>query len=799
MLLAWLAGTAVQLFQSTLWPLPETLCLLWGSVAWGMACACWLALRPVQKRHPKQRLVRLALAMGMVSVWAFASVNLRSWVFAQDRLSDDLVGVDLLVQGVVAAMPQWHGDGVRFPLAVSQAQRVDNGLAVALPARIQLGWFSQSWGGERKTLPQLQAGERWQMAVRLKPPHGLRNPGGFDAELWLWEQGVQATGHVRDGERDPPAVRMAATWQFPIEQMRQRVRERIAQTIAQPRWSGLIAALFIGDQAAIDHADWDMFRITGIAHLMSISGLHITLWAWVAQRLVLQWWRHSDRWGRSWCLTYPAPWAAVWGGLGCAWAYAVFSGWGVPAQRTVVMLAVAGGLQWRALRWPRLTQWLTAAVVVAWIDPWALLQSGFWLSFVAVGILFLSGSPPQSHPSPAVKTGIGHARALWSEQWRISWCLAPLTVLLFQQLSLVGLLVNLFAIPWVTCVVTPLAFLGVVWSPLWHACSWSLQALCAVIEPLSELSWAVWQVAAPPWWLGLIGIAGGGLLAWASIGRLRWVGTLLVLPVLVWPVARPAMGTFDLLAADVGQGNAVVVRTAQHSLLFDAGPRFGSESDAGERVLLPLLQRTAERLDTVVLSHQDSDHTGGALSVLKAQPQADVWSSIGGDHWMAGKLSFKRCEAGQSWVWDGVRFDIVHPLAADYAQTLSPNARSCVLRIQAGGQTALLAADIEAFQEQALVQRLGEALRADVLLVPHHGSKTSSTQVFLDAVQPRFALFQMGFRNRYGHPAPEVLQRYQARGIETRLSPACGAMSWRSDQPAQVRCEREDNRRYWQH
>jgi competence protein ComEC len=242
-----------------------------------------------------------------------------------------------------------------------------------------------------------------------------------------------------------------------------------------------------------------------------------------------------------------------------------------------------------------------------------------------------------------------------------------------------------------------------------------------------------------------------------------------------------------------------VVRTAQHSLLFDAGPRFGSESDAGERVLLPLLQRTAERLDTVVLSHQDSDHTGGALSVLKAQPQADVWSSIGGDHWMAGKLSFKRCEAGQSWVWDGVRFDILHPLAADYAQTLSPNARSCVLRIQAGGQTALLAADIEAFQEHALVQRLGEALRADVLLVPHHGSKTSSTQVFLDAVQPRFALFQMGFRNRYGHPAPEVLQRYQARGIETRLSPACGAMAWRSDQPAQVRCEREDNRRYWQH
>jgi len=797
MLLAWLLGTAVQLFLPSLWPMADTVWLLLGSLGLALGTAGWLNGPPVGQRMATKQLVHWAACLCWVFVAAFASVNIRSLVFSQNRLSDQAVGVDLWVQGVVAGMPQWHTDGVRFALAVEHARRVDNGLSERLPPRIQLGWYQTAWGGDRKTLANLQAGERWQLLVRLRPPHGLLNPGGFDAELWLWEQGVQAIGYVRDGSNDPASLRLDSTWQFPVEQMRQTLRTRIAQTVTDPRWSGLIAALLIGDQAAIDHADWDMFRITGIAHLMSISGLHITLWAWVAQRMLGKLWRHSDRWGRSWCLVYPAPWAALWGGILLAGLYAVFSGWGVPAQRTVVMLLVAGCLRWRALRWPKLTLWLTAAVVVVAIDPWALLQNGFWLSFVAVGILFLSDQPGESDPSSDKQAWLKQARALMNEQWRISLCLAPLSVWLFQQLSVVGLLVNLFAIPWVTWVVTPLAFLGMVFSPLWDCCRWSLQALCAVLQPLSALPWAVWQLPVPLWWVGLIAMVGGGLLAWERLGWKRWAGMLLFLPTWLWPVDRPAVGRFEMLAADIGQGNAVLVHTAQHTLLFDAGPRYGSESDAGERVLLPLLQRTAARVDTLILSHQDSDHTGGALSVLQAQPQAQVLSSVVGSHWIANQLSIKRCEAGQGWVWDGVRFDILHPLAADYERMMSPNARSCVLRIQAGGQTALLTADIEAFQEQALVQRLGENLRADVLLVPHHGSKTSSTQLFLDTVKPRFALFQVGFRNRYGHPAPEVLQRYQMRGIETRLSPTCGAMWWRSDQPDSVRCERAHNRRYW--
>ena len=739
--------------------------------------------------------------MLLVGTLAFVSVGGRALWLKSQALPPEVEGHDLQIMGMVAAMPQSHADGLRFRFDVHSAMRLSDALPVQVPARIQLAWYNQTWDGERKTLPALKAGEQWQFSVRLKRPHGLANPGGFDTELWFWSQGLHASGHVRDGLKDPPAVRLATTWQHPIAQARQALRASIASTVTAPRWAGLIAALLIGDQAAIERADWDVFRITGIAHLMSISGLHITLWAWVARWLVMQLWRYSDVWGRSWCLVYPAPWAGLWGGLLFASAYALLSGWGVPAQRTVVMLAVACILRFQALRWPVLTQWLWAMVAVLLLDPWALMQAGFWLSFVAVGILFL-GNPSDNmvvSASTKLQSLRQHARHLLTEQVQMTVCLAPLSVLLFQQWSVVGLVVNLFAIPWVTLVVTPLAFLGVLWSPLWQWCSLSLQALSAVLVPLSALPWAAWHVASPPWWLVVVGMAGGACWVYPQPWFRRVWGITLVLPCFLWPVPRPAPGQFELLVADVGQGNAVLVRTAQHSLLFDTGPRFGSDSDAGQRVLLPLLQRSKEQLNTLVLSHQDSDHTGGALSVQQMHSKVQVLTSISHGQALFGQWPMQRCEAGQAWQWDSVQFEVLHPLAEDYARPWSPNARSCVLRISAGPQVALLTGDIEAFQEQALLARASAQLQADVLLVPHHGSKTSSTEAFIEAVQPRWALFQMGYRNRYGHPAPQVLQRYIERGVAFKLSPACGAMTWRSGSPNEVVCERDQRRRYWQH
>jgi competence protein ComEC len=268
-------------------------------------------------------------------------------------------------------------------------------------------------------------------------------------------------------------------------------------------------------------------------------------------------------------------------------------------------------------------------------------------------------------------------------------------------------------------------------------------------------------------------------------------------PVLFWSPPRPVHGQFELLAADVGQGNAVLVRTAKHSLLYDAGPRYSAESDAGYRVLVPLLAQMGERLDVLMLSHRDSDHTGGAAAVLAMQPQAALWSSLEDEHPLhALRPAWTRCHAGQSWVWDGVVFEVLHPSpAALPPKKPKPNEVSCVLRIGTPHSSALLAGDIEARQELALVD-LGLS-PVDVLLAPHHGSKTSSSPPFLQALQPRIVLVQAGYRNRFGHPAPEVVTRYAQQGSQLVESTRCGAATWRSQTPAQVQCERAERQRYW--
>jgi len=248
----------------------------------------------------------------------------------------------------------------------------------------------------------------------------------------------------------------------------------------------------------------------------------------------------------------------------------------------------------------------------------------------------------------------------------------------------------------------------------------------------------------------------------------------------------------------VGQGNALIVRTAAHTLVYDSGPRFSRESDAGERVLVPLLRALGERVDTLMLSHRDSDHIGGAPAILAMQPQAALLSSIEDGHPLQALRRSVRCAAGQRWVWDGVVFEVLHPLAGDYESLQKSNAMSCVLHVSNGSNSALLAGDIELAQEQRLVAA-GANLRADVLLVPHHGSKTSSSAAFLDAVQPRLALAQAGYRNRFGHPAPLVLERYRERGIVVAASPACGAASWRSERPVGLTCHRQADVRYWHH
>jgi len=823
--LAWLSGLFLQLQQAALWPTPHAATVLVTATVGLAACAA----ASKRTRGAGAWALLGAAAMSLAAL-AWASTSLRATARLADALPAALEGRDVRVTGVVASLPQQGSSGLRFRFEVESARELGSGTqpSVALPGRVMLGWYKGFHEDAVLSQPQreLAAGQRWQFTLRLRQPHGNLNPGGFDSELQAFEQGIRAVGYVRDA---PPPLLLDRAAGYSVERWRQRVRDGIESTVDNRRLAGVLAALAVGDQSAIEREDWELFRTTGIAHLVSISGLHVTMFAWLAGLAVAAAWRRSRR-----AMTrLPAPLAGLWGGLLAALAYAVCSGWGVPAQRTVWMLACVTLVRASGARWPWPPTLLAAAVVVTAVDPWALLQPGFWLSFAAVGLLLASGGAADDgdgdRESEATAAGQGAATAGWRRhamrvvdaarggvrtQLIATLGLAPLTLVFFQQLSLVGMLANLVAIPLVTLVVTPLALLGALAWPLWLLAAWALTPLVVWLQWLAAWPQAVWWAPVAPWWAQCAGLIAAVLLVVPWPWRLRVLALPLVLPLLLPPPRWPPHGVFELLAADVGQGTAVLVRTRGHLLVYDAGPQYSRDSDAGERLLLPLLRSRGEtRIDHLMLSHRDTDHTGGAAALQRGLPVAAWSGSLEDLHPLrvdaaARGMAPQRCQAGQRWRWDGVDFTVLAPAAADYALPLRPNAMSCVLRVQAGGVSALLTGDIEQAQEAALVAADAGALRSTVLLVPHHGSKTSSTSPFIDAVAPRVAVFQAGYRSRFGHPAPEVVARYAQRGIALRVSPACGAWRWRSDAPAGAEadatggpggCERERGRRYWHH
>ena len=789
----WLLGLALQLQQAALWPLP-------ASVGGTLAAAIMLlaAASMPRLRHP-------ALLLLAAAVLAFASTAWRAEARLAQRLDTALEGQNLLVTGVIASLPQRGASGTRFIFEVEQASL--RGQPVQLPPRLALGWYRQYNDEDELADPraELRAGQRWRLPLRLKQPHGSLNPHGFDAELMWFEQRLGALGYVRVPRAGQGDARQLALLDeaaaHPVERLRQRLRDALLRELSDARSAGVLAALMVGDQAAIERDDWELFRSTGIAHLVSISGVHVTMFAWLAAALAGWAWRRSSRL----MLWLPAPTAARWLGLALAAAYALLAGWGVPAQRTVLMLAVAVLLRGAGMRWPWPLVLLAAAVVVTAGDPWALLQPGFWLSFTAVGLLMVSepvaGTASAGAPD-ALRGSLGehlhgHLRGHLRAQVVATLGLAPLSLVFFQQISVVGFAANLVAIPLVTLLITPLALVGALLPGAWELAAWMVQALTWGLELLARFPLAVWSAAAAPAWMAGCALLGALLAVLPAPWALRWLALPLVLPLLLPPLTRPAAGQFELLVADVGQGTAVLLRTRHHLLVYDAGPMYSRDSDAGQRVLLPLLRARAEpAIDLLMLSHRDSDHVGGAASLLARHPVRALSSSLEPGHaLLSGALPHRPCRAGQQWQWDGVRFEVLHPTADDVAAARKPNALSCVLRIEdAQGRSALLTGDIEAPQEAAMLRRDRAALASSLLLVPHHGSRTSSSQAFLEAVQPRTAMVQAGYRSRFGHPAPDVMARYEALGIEVMRSDRCGAWLWHSGRPS---CTRDALRRYW--
>jgi len=718
--------------------------------------------------------------------WAAALAQLR----LSDRLDPALEGHDVVVSGVVASLPQGFERGVRFDFDV---ETPDTGV----PRHIALSSYGAFAEDDAGGVLPVHAGERWRFSVRLRRPHGSVNPHGFDYEAWLLERGIRATGYVRTAGRRDEAVAaerldaLVPKGAYLIDRLREAAREKILAALPDHPYAGVLIALAIGDQRAIDSGQWQLFARTGVSHLMSISGLHVTMVAGLFAALASFCWRRSERLA----LALPAQKAAALAGFLAALAYCLVSGFAVPAQRTLYMVGVVAAALWlgRATSASRVLAAALLAVLV--LDPWAVLSPGFWLSFCAVAVIFYVAAGPTARPHWLVQWG--------RVQWAVTVGLAPLMLVLFQQVSLVSPLANALAIPLVSFVVTPLALAGAVLPFDWplamgHAI---LEALMMVLERLAELPSAMWRQHAPvPWTvpLALLGVA------WLLLPRgfpARWLGAVLALPLFAVLPPGPAAGELWITVLDVGQGTSVLARTQQHALLYDAGPAFNASADSGSRIVLPYLRGAGvARLDALVVSHDDRDHSGGAGSVLEGMPVAALWSSLPGGHALAaGREERAPCAAGRGWEWDGVAFEFLHPGAeAPSGRGARANNRSCVLRIAAPGGRVLLTGDIERAAERELLRRAPGLLPADALLVPHHGSATSSSPEFVKQVAPRYAVFAVGYRNRFGHPREEVLERYRDAGSVVYRTDTAGAIEMRfAPGVSRIVLQRERARRYW--
>jgi len=752
----------------------------------------------------------VGLACGLAAQWRWRFLSMLgallfgcAWAggFAHWRLADALPtaweGRDIEVVGVVADLPQRFERGVRFAFAVEQAD-------APVPSRIALSWYRQGEiaaeveEGEDETapsaaLPLPRAGERWRFVVRLKRPHGSLNPYGFDYEGWLFERGIRATGYVRKSALTARRAVHADGLAGAIGQLREATRTRIQRMLPEHAYAGILAALTVGDQQAIAPELWRLFAATGITHLMSISGLHVTMVGGLAAWLVSLLWRRAARLPLRW----PAQKAAALAGFAAACAYALLAGFGVPAQRTLYMLGVVALalLSGRAVAAPHVLG--AALLLVLLLDPWAVLAAGFWLSFGAVALLFYI---------VAGRLGRQHWLVEWLRaQWAVTLGMLPLLLALFQQFSLVSPLANALAIPVVSFLVTPLALVGCL-----PGLAWALDLAHALLVPLLDfLRWladwpgALWQQHAPPPWAVPLALLGA---VWLLLPRgfpARWLGLVLFLPLFFIYPLRPAPGALMLTVLDVGQGQAVHVQTATHDLMFDTGPDFGGTADAGSRILVPYLRAAGVmRLDKLIVSHADRDHAGGAEALLAAVPVADFLTSmqdsaLTGRQW-DGTAAGRRCVDGESWEWDGVRFRILHPAAADYAGKRPSNAMSCVLMLESVHGRVLIPGDLEGRAETEFLARHGAAARADVLVAPHHGGKRTSTPEFVAAVGAREVVFPVGYRNRFGHPYQAVLERYAATGTRIHRSDAHGAVRIDLDgSPREIAHQRDVQRRYW--
>ena len=717
---------------------------------------------------------RLRLA-GIIAV-GIAWTVFRADIALSERLPKALENEDLIVVGSVHDLPRTLDDGVHFEFVVDTSSR--DGEAISFRGLVRLGWYDVD--------RDVHACERWRLHVHLKRPRGTINPGGFDAERYALERDIVATGSVR--ESDDNALLNTDT--FCIDGLRERIGNTIVAALGEGTSADLLRALAFGDQHAMNEDEWSIARATGIPHLIAISGLHIALFASFGVGLMRLLWKIAPRLTLCW----PAPLLEAIASLAFAIAYAFIAGFGLPTRRALIMIGalLIANLSRRA-RAPVYA--LALAVLVLLIaDPLCVLSSGFWLSFVGVGWLMFC-----LHDSTTRRHGW---KNLLRSQGVASIGLLPLGIWFFGQSSLIGPLANLIAVPVICFFVLPVGVFAAlvaivsptVGYPALALVGHVLDALWFALEKFSQMSGALWYFPEPGFFALALAMLGAFCLLQPRGVPARLVGAFLLLPLLIPEETELRGGAFEAYVLDVGQGLAMIVRTEHHVLIYDAGPRYPSGFDLGDAAVVPALRALGiDHPDRMIISHGDSDHAGGAASVDAAFPRMTVES---GEPERL-KIPASQCLAGEQWDWDGVMFRIVSPVPP---LDKVGNDRCCVLDIRSGENELVLTGDITAMVEDIVASALEPAASHVVLQAPHHGSKTSSSDAFLDALQPVLSIFSAGYLNRFHHPNPDIVARYAAHDIATLNTADSGFVHVRFDTnaaPVVVERGRLDRHPYW--
>ena len=725
---------------------------------------CWLLfVVPVLVIYfPKQRLISGILG-GFL--WAL----LQATQVMLPEFPAHLQKKEILIEGKILTIPASYPHSTRFefePLIWNQQETP--------PDKIILSWYNNP--------PVLRAGEHWQLQVKLKRPHGMSNPGGRDRQMSLFRSGVTAVGYVRKSQLN----NKKADADLSLHSLRQRLADHIATLLGDHAYKGLVLALVLGERSEITSQQWQTFTNTGTSHLIAISGLHIGLVSGFFYWLTGMLWRRS----LQLCQWLPAQKAGAISALCTGFVYAAMAGFSVPTQRAMIMLAVVvcSLLVNRSFR--RFDVLLIALFLVLLVNSLTVLSAGLWLSFAAVAVILWMIGPQYSNTIKATGSHTSSKINRWQWlriQWFISLGLLPLTVFFFQQASLVSPATNLIAVPLAGFVIVPLLLFGVLVSLLSATLgSYLLDLPLKMLEYLNgflmlmeQLPVATVSLPTPGLVVLLLSVVGVFLILSPAFAGSRALAPLLFLPLIInQPVLftdEGSGGYFKVDVLDVGQGTAVVIHTTGHTMIYDTGPKYSDTFNAGDAVLVPYLKSQGiTDIDLLMVSHSDRDHSGGMLAIINGFSPHKLLTPATDKK---GFAEFDDCVKATSWQWDGVQFDVLHP-AKGWVDggNRDANNRSCVLRVSNANGSILLPADIEKKAEIELLHS-GQSIGSTVLLAPHHGSETSSTAEFLDAVQPSIAIMTTGYLNRFDFPRKSILKRYVDRDIQLLNTADTGMIS----------------------